>query len=120
MGQILKGVFIMGPNGQSAIHIEAAVAPGDHVFDDRISDLAFGLKHLIAKEIFQVSWFRARCYLEYAVIGKATVWGDRVQMGVEILKFAESLNGDSGAGRGTVIGNWLPQVNAQYSPGTAG
>jgi hypothetical protein len=25
MGQILKGVFIMGPNGQTAIHIEAAV-----------------------------------------------------------------------------------------------
>jgi hypothetical protein len=27
MGQILKGVFIMGPNGRSALHIEAAVAP---------------------------------------------------------------------------------------------
>jgi len=26
----------MGPNGRSAIHIEAAVAPGNHVFDDRI------------------------------------------------------------------------------------
>jgi len=29
MGQILQGVFIMGPNGGPAIHIEAAVAPGE-------------------------------------------------------------------------------------------
>lgn len=57
MGQILECVFIMGPNGRSAIHIEAAVAPGEHVFDDSIRDLAFGLEHfkdLIAEEVLQI------------------------------------------------------------------
>jgi hypothetical protein len=96
--------------------------PGEHVFDDRIGDLAFSLEHfehLIAKEVFQVFWFRARRYLEYAVIGKATIRGDRVQMGVEILEFTESLDGYRGAGSGTVIGDRLFQVNAQYFPGTA-
>ena len=75
----------MGPNGRSAIHIEAAVVPGEHVFDDSIRDLAFSFecfKDLLAEEILQISWFWTLTNLEYAITGKATVCDNGMQMGI--------------------------------------
>jgi len=122
MGQILQGVFIMGPNGGTAIHIEAAVAPGEHVFDDSIRNLAFGLEHfkdLIAEEFLQISWFWTQTNLEYAITGKTAISGNNVQMRIKVLKIAKCLDGDSGAGSGTLIRDGPFQVGAQYLPATA-
>lgn len=91
----------MGPNGWAAIHIEAAVVPGEHVFDNRIGDLAFGFEHFehpVAEELFYIMGLRARCDKKYPIIGKATVCDNGMQMGIEILKLTESLNGDGGTG----------------------
>ena len=87
--------------------------PGEHVFDDRIGDLAFGLEHfqnLIAEEIFQILWLWTRCHLEYPVIGKTAICDDGMQMGIEILKLTEALNGDGSAGRDIVIRDGLFEV----------
>jgi hypothetical protein len=45
----------MGPDGIIAINIESAMAPIHHIFDDHISDFAFGFEHFedfIAKQLF--------------------------------------------------------------------
>ena len=122
MGKILKDIFIMGPNGRPAIHVESAVAPGVNILDDRSSNLAFGLQHfqnLMAEKVLQISWLRARSYLEYPIVGKTAICDNGVQMGIEILKLTESLDGDSGTGGGAVIGDGLFQVGAQHFPGAA-
>jgi hypothetical protein len=35
-GQILKALVVVGTDGGTAIYVEAAVAPGKHIFNDRI------------------------------------------------------------------------------------
>ena len=63
MSEILEGVFIMGPNGRSPIHIEAAVVPGEHVFDNRVGDLAFSFEHFehcMAEELYHIMGFCTR------------------------------------------------------------
>jgi hypothetical protein len=89
--------------------------PGEHVFDNRIGDLAFGLEHfehLIAEELFYIMGFRPGCDMKYPITGKATVCDNGMQMGIEILKLTESLNSDSGAGGGIIILDNVFQVGA--------
>jgi len=81
----------MGPNGRSAVHVEAAVAPGEHAFDNRIG-VASGPEHLerlIAKKVFQMLLLKARPHLEYAAIGKTVVCDNGLQMGVETLSWPD-------------------------------
>jgi hypothetical protein len=88
--------------------------PGEHVFDNRISDLAFGFEHfkdLIAEEVFQIMGFHTWCDMKYPIIGKATICDNGVQMGIEILKRTESLDGDGSAGGGITIRNSVFQVH---------
>ncbi len=51
------------------------------------------------QEALQILWFRTRCYLEYPVIGEATVGGDNVQIGIEILEFPFRAVGLQAGGR---------------------
>jgi hypothetical protein len=91
------------------------VVPGEHVFDDSIRDLAFGSEHfkdLIAEEVLQIMGFHTRWDVKYPIIGKATVCDNGVQMGIEVLKLAESLDGDGGSSGGITIRNNVFQVGA--------
>ncbi len=54
----------------------------------------------MAEELFQIMGFRTRCDMKYPIIGKAAVCDNGMQMGIEILKLTESLDGDGGAGGG--------------------
>ena len=45
-GQIFEPLLIMGPDGLPTIHIEAAVTPLHHIFNDRIVDFALSFEHL--------------------------------------------------------------------------
>ncbi len=81
--QIRKPFVVVGPYGRTAIHVKAAVAPGEHVFNDGIADLAFRLEHLehlIAKQFLQIFGRRAGAFRECAASGKTTIGGYQVQV----------------------------------------
>jgi len=54
--QVLQGVFVVGPDGRTTIHVEAAVMPllesrrtiggGEHVLNNRIRNFSLDREHL--------------------------------------------------------------------------
>ena len=112
-----------GPNGTAAIHIEAAVMPGEHVFNNDLIDLAFGFEHFqdfISNQIFDVLGIRVLSFLKYSIICKTAVCCNNVEVGMKILKITEGLHSNDRSGFGAVVGCGLFQVGTENFPGTTG
>ena len=68
--------LIVRPDGFAAIHIESAVVPIHHVFNNAIGDFAFSFEHVehfIAKQLFKPNGIRWGAYHEGGIIVKATI-----------------------------------------------
>ncbi len=102
-GQILKALVVAGPDGRTAVDVEAAVAPGKHIFNDRIADFVFGLEHLehlMTKQILKIFGLKPRAFGEWAGVGKTAIGGDQVKMGIKLLKITKGVHGDGCTGDG--------------------
>ena len=89
------------------------MAPIHHIFDDDISDFAFGVEHFehfIAKQLFKLTGIRWWVYHQGGIVVKAAIFEGNVQMGMKILEITKALHGDCSTGFGIVIGCGLCQI----------
>lgn len=101
------------------INVETTVAPAHHVFDNHITDLAFGFEHLehfAAKQLLHVCCPGYGCDAEGACVRKTAAGGDYMQVRVELLKIAEGVHGYGSAGHGRVTGTALTEVGLERFP----
>jgi hypothetical protein len=73
--------LIVRPDGFAAIHIESAVVPIHHVFNNAIGDFAFSFEHVehfIAKQLFKPNGIRRRVYHEGGIVVKAAIGGQNM------------------------------------------
>jgi hypothetical protein len=69
------------PNGFTAINVESTVVPIHQIFDDDISDFAFGFEyfeHLIAKQLFKITGIRRWADHECVIVVKAAIGGENM------------------------------------------
>ena len=99
--QVFKTGFVVRPDRFPAINVEAAVAPTHHVVNHKIVDAPFGPEHLenlLAECVLKIPGPRFRPPRETVVCVKAAIRGDDMQVGIELLEFAEGVYGDCGPG----------------------
>jgi hypothetical protein len=77
-GLIFQPIFIVRPYDFTTVHVESAVAPAHHIFDDELIDCSFRFKHFehfMAKQIFKLNGIGRWAYHEGGLVVKAAIGG---------------------------------------------